>query len=80
MAIKPQEHLRTSVDKMESGLSGEESQKKLKNFNIVNGEVQRLSNLPRRAPVNLEFNNLSYTVPDGPWWRKKGTVSSAPIM
>ncbi|XP_046891189.1 ATP-binding cassette sub-family G member 4b [Hypomesus transpacificus] len=35
-------------------------------------EAQRFSHLPKRSTVDLEFTNLSYTIREGPCWRRRG--------
>ncbi|CAL8399919.1 unnamed protein product [Boreogadus saida] len=35
-------------------------------------DAQRFSHLPQRSAVDLEFNELSYTIREGPCWRRRG--------
>ncbi|KAK7883192.1 hypothetical protein WMY93_029366 [Mugilogobius chulae] len=44
----------------------------LKKVNNQIGDTQRFSHLPKRSTVDLEFKELSYTIQEGPCWRRKG--------
>ncbi|KAL4608635.1 ATP-binding cassette sub-family G member 4-like [Arapaima gigas] len=38
----------------------------------INTQSQHFSHLPHRSAVDLEFNELSYIIREGPWWKRTG--------
>ncbi|XP_026150681.1 ATP-binding cassette sub-family G member 4-like isoform X1 [Mastacembelus armatus] len=46
----------------------------LKKFEKQITEAQHFSHLPKRSAVDLEFINLTYTVQEGPCWRRRGNI------
>uniref|UniRef100_A0A8C1LGC8 ATP-binding cassette, sub-family G (WHITE), member 4a n=1 Tax=Cyprinus carpio TaxID=7962 RepID=A0A8C1LGC8_CYPCA len=77
MAAKPLEPVSVSIPMEETKLGGVVPPdaamlthlKKVENHIT---EAQRFSHLPRRSTVDLEFTEISYTIREGPCWRRRG--------
>lgn len=67
---------------MEGTKAGAQSRPKINLFSLSNlkkvdnTDTQRLTQLPRQAAVNVEFNDLSYDIQEGHCCQKAGTVGS----
>ncbi|XP_054651032.1 ATP-binding cassette sub-family G member 4-like isoform X2 [Dunckerocampus dactyliophorus] len=53
-------------------LRQEASTLNLKKIENRTKEAQRFTHLPKRSSVDLEFIDISYTIQEGPCWRKRG--------
>lgn len=79
MAVKPPEPESVSIPMEETICNGGAQEPSLlTNLKKVENhitEAQRFSHLPKRSAVDLEFTELSYTIREGPCWRKRGIVT-----
>uniref|UniRef100_A0A8C7R5W7 ATP-binding cassette, sub-family G (WHITE), member 4b n=1 Tax=Oncorhynchus mykiss TaxID=8022 RepID=A0A8C7R5W7_ONCMY len=75
-AVKPPEPESVSIPMEETICNGGTQEPSLlTNLKKVENhitEAQRFSHLPKRSAVDLEFTELSYTIREGPCWRKRG--------
>uniref|UniRef100_A0A4W5K056 ATP-binding cassette, sub-family G (WHITE), member 4b n=1 Tax=Hucho hucho TaxID=62062 RepID=A0A4W5K056_9TELE len=76
MAVKPPEPESVSIPMEETICNGGiQEPSLLTNLKKVENhitEAQRFSHLSKRSAVDLEFTELSYTIREGPCWRKRG--------
>lgn len=78
MAVKASDHGSVSINMEDSLCNGGTQPQEapllthLKKVENHITEAQRFSHLPKRTTVDLEFRDLSYTIREGPWWKKQG--------